>query len=339
MAAPVPEVQRAIRIAERQARHLRTLVEDIFDVSRLERGGILLYRRPMDLKHAVHEVLESYGVLADVGERRFSTSFPSVPVVVDADPTRLQQIIGNLVDNAVKYTARNGRIDIGGGIDGPHAVLHVRDDGIGIAPEVLPRVFDMFSQADSLRARSAGLGIGLALVRSLVHLHGGSVTAASPGIGQGAAFTVRLPLATRGARPAPDTGARARVLLVDADRESREMLRLLLEAAGHAVDIAPDAIAAAEMARAIAYDLVIVGLGRADADAFTIASRLRAGNDAGHGGLIAVTDPGAIDQHGLEESGFDACIARPIDPDDVARTLARLGHARGRPLLDGEEAP
>jgi two-component system, sensor histidine kinase len=257
-------------------------------------------------------------------------TFRGGPATVDADPTRLEQIITNLLDNAVSYTPSGGRIDIEVRREGRDAVLRVADSGTGIAAEMLPRVFDLFAQATTADHRSAGgLGIGLTLVRRLVEMHGGTITAFSDGVGHGSEFVVRLPLidapAAGGAPPAaPAPGQPRRILVIEDNDDARASLRILLESLGHRVVEAADGETGVAAALEHRPDVVLIDLGLPALDGYQVARALRA-TSAGRGmRLIALTGYGQpADRERSRDAGFDAHLVKPVAVDAVAEFLPR----------------
>jgi CheY-like chemotaxis protein len=239
-------------------------------------------------------------------------------VIVNADPTRLAQIITNLLDNAVKFTPSGGSVDVDVLREGQEGVIRVSDSGIGIDPEMLPRVFDLFAQAEQPLDRSVGgLGIGLALSRSLVDMHGGSIAAASEGHGRGAQFTVRLPIEATGTPPpAPTlpTSNRARtILIVEDNDDARESLRLLLESLGHRVLAAADGPRGVALALNHQPEVVLIDLGLPGLDGYEVARAVRAGPAGKSAVLIAVTGYGQVeDRRRSTEVGFDAHLVKPV---------------------------
>jgi PAS domain S-box-containing protein len=323
-----PVLDQARRTVERQVKHLARLLDDLLDISRISQGKIELRRAPVDLAGATAEVVEAAGHMIKAAGHQLVMSFPSEPLIVEGDATRLVQVLGNLINNAAKYTEPGGRITVTGSRDGHEAVVRVKDTGVGLAPELLPQVFELFTQADSSLARSrGGLGIGLTLVRALVELHGGRVTAHSDGLGKGSEFVVRLPLA-RGALPrseappAPPALAPRRVLVIEDNRDASEMLRIALEMDGHSVHTAATGPQGVEAARALAPDVVLVDVGLPGLDGFEVARRIRGGlGDAVL--LVALTgygDPEA--KRRAWEAGFDHYLVKPVDPAELARFVA-----------------
>ena len=319
---------RASEIIGRQVQHLARIVDDLLDVSRVVAGKIALRLQPADLGEIARRVTTLHG--GPAGSRHVIT-VQAAPTWVSADPTRLEQVLTNLLANAVKYTPAGGEITVSVHRDGDHAVLSVRDTGVGIRAELLPRVFDLFVQADRSLERSAGgLGIGLTLVRQLVQLHGGTVEASSAGPGRGSTFTVRLPVladppdSDDAARPAVAGPAR-RVLVIEDNEDAREMLRNLLHILGHEVHEACDGASGIEEARRLRPDAALIDIGLPGIDGYEVARRIRA--DAPGTRLVAVTGYGQPeDRERALAAGFDVHLVKPVDPDQLQRLLAaRVG--------------
>lgn len=328
--AGLPE--RVREVMERQLDHLVRLVDDLLDVSRISRGKIELRREQVDLGRVVRDAIETVHPLCERNEHELDVELPTTPVYVDADPVRLTQAVGNLLNNASKYTERGGRIELTVRVEDSHAVIGVRDDGIGIDPEQLPRIFDMFSQGeDPLRRSGSGLGIGLALVRSLVELHGGVVEARSAGLGRGSEFTVRLPLGDSGdsrstrerseAHGSPSVSRR--ILVVDDYRDAAETLAVLLEAGGHDVHVAfdgPEAVAAVAELRP---DMVLLDLGLPKLGGYEVARRIRESEGEARTVLVALTGWGQEeDRRRTAEAGFDHHMVKPPDVRALLTLLA-----------------
>jgi CheY-like chemotaxis protein/anti-sigma regulatory factor (Ser/Thr protein kinase) len=253
----------------------------------------------------------------------------ATPVWVSADPTRLEQVLTNLLANALKYTPAGGEIAVSVAREHRHAVLRVRDSGVGIRPELLPRVFDLFVQGDrSLERTSGGLGIGLTLVRHLVELHGGTVEAASAGAGRGSTFTVRLPAVTAppapvASGPAPAAGVARRVLVVEDNDDAREMLRNLLRLLGHEVHEARDGASGVDEARRLRPDVALIDIGLPGIDGYEVARRIRA--DVPGARLVAVTGYGQPeDRERTRAAGFDVHLVKPVDPDQLQEVLSTV---------------
>jgi CheY-like chemotaxis protein len=255
---------------------------------------------------------------------------------VIGDRTRLVQVISNILNNAAKYTAPGGRIVLAVTVADGHATVAVRDNGVGIAPEVLPYIFDLFTQAERTPDRSqGGLGIGLALVKSLVALHGGTVHACSEGLGQGSEFSISLPGATRPPAEAPAAGAandahvapdngNLRVLVVDDNADAAQMLAALLEVQGHAVSVEYDARGALARARTEHPDVLLLDIGLPDMDGYELARRLRAQPENAHATLVALTGYGQNqDREEAQQAGFDHYLVKPADLNEVNDVLAQ----------------
>ncbi len=315
-------------VMERQIAHLVRLVDDLLDVARITRGTIELRKARVALADVVRSALETSAPAIASGRRQLSVSPAAEPLFVDADATRLVQIVSNLLNNAAKYTADGGRIWLSVRREGNDAVLSVRDDGTGIAPDMLPLVFDMFTQVD--RTRAGGLGIGLTLVRSLVQAHGGSVEAHSAGLGAGSEFIVRLPLAhARSAEQAPQSPAAhdalpaRRVLVVDDNRDAADSLGMLLELLGSEVRVAHEGTAALQALAAFRPEVVFLDIGMPDMDGYEVARRMRAEPAGRDATLVAVTGWGQeADRRRVREGGFDRHLIKPVAVDDLAQVLA-----------------
>jgi signal transduction histidine kinase/ActR/RegA family two-component response regulator len=324
--APRPQMLRAI--IGRQTRHLSRLVEDLLDVSRITSGKIVLHEQPVDLNDVAERCLQALRLREDAPSHALTSSILGRPSTVYGDPARLEQVVSNLLNNAIKYTPEGGQIHLSVAHEGGEAVLRVKDNGVGIAPRMLPTVFDLFTQADETLDRSqGGLGLGLTLVKRLVEKHGGSVTAESAGLGGGSTFTVRLPLipaAQQAAEAEPETsGARPRhVLIIEDSADGREPLRLLLELRGHRVDTAEDGRQGLEMALALRPDVAIVDIGLPLLTGYEVAERIRATPAGSRMFLVALTGYGQEeDRLRAKAAGFDAHLVKPLDFDEVGRLL------------------
>jgi two-component system CheB/CheR fusion protein len=330
-----PVTVRTLDIAGRQVKYMARLLDDLLDVGRITQGKIRLRKEPVDLAHLVDDAVEAARPSAMERGLHLEVALPPEPVLLEGDPVRLAQVVGNLVNNAIKFTPRDGRIDVALTADGGTGVLRVRDTGIGIAPEMLPRVFDLFVQADrSLARTTAGLGIGLTLVRRLAELHGGTAEAHSAGLGQGSEFIVRLPLTPVPApRPAAPASSAApprslRVLVVDDAVEIAETLTQLLTDLGHETRMAHSGAEADEVARAFRPEAVFLDLGLPDHDGYEVARRLR--NLDGLDGLLLVALSGYGQEEDLRrarEAGFDLHLLKPVRAADLQNALAQKGSA------------
>lgn len=321
---------RAAAIVDRQSAHMVRLLEDLLDIPRLTHGKILLRRQRLSLASAVESALESASPAIEQARHRIHLSLPASPVAVDADPVRLAQIIFNLLVNAAKYTPPPGDIFLTVEPHSDRVAIRVRDTGIGISPEFLPRVFDPFTQADHSRALSQdGFGIGLSMVRSLTEMHGGSVEARSTGHGHGSEFVVWLPLADPRAEaspaPAPPPVPPTRVLVADDNADAADLLALLLEDAGYQVATAYDGPQAIHAAAAFGPHAAILDLDMPGMHGCEVARRLRA--DPAFAGilLIALTGCAAEEQRRrATAAGFDAHLIKPADFQTILALLRPL---------------
>lgn len=330
--------QHACDVIERQLKTLTRLVGDLTEVSRVVTGKIRLDIETMDLCWTIRQALETVQPLMDTQRHDMSLEIPEEPIWVSADAIRMEQVAVNLLTNATKFTEEGGRINVSVERQDDHAVLRVRDSGIGIAPDMLPHVFDLFAQAERSLARTqGGLGIGLSLVQRLVVLHGGTVEARSAGPGQGSEFIVRLPIVLAPeAQPEPpspdDRSAKGlRVLVVDDNVDACTMLAAFVRLKGYGVQMAftgPAALAAATNWRP---DVVLLDIGLPELDGFELARRLRAEPALKAMKLIAVSGYGSErDMQVGREAGFDAHLVKPVDPAAVEKLLASLNKPRPR---------
>ena len=321
--------RRTREIIDRQIHQLVRLVDDLLDVSRVMRGKIDLRRERVDLVDIVARAIETAHPLLEAHGHELEVVQPPEPLTLDADPVRLVQVVGNLLTNAAKYTDQRGRIRVTAGRDGDFAVLSVQDTGIGIPPDLLPRVFELFVQADHSTNRAhGGLGVGLTLVRNLVEMHGGRVEAESAGVGFGSTFTVRLPLGTSGAPPhhAPDAATRApatvvprKVLIVDDNADAAESLAALLTLAGHDVRAVQDGTAALASALKDPPEVALLDLGMPSMDGFELARRFRSDPKLAGVRLVALTGWGQDeDRRRTRAAGFDAHLVKPIEIEALA---------------------
>ncbi|QOL49211.1 response regulator [Massilia litorea] len=330
---------RARQIIQRQTQHLSRIVDDLLDLSRAMSGKILLARKPVDMASLVGACLDTFRATGRTGGYRINVDL--APNWVDGDPTRLEQVATNLIDNALKYTPAGGTIDITIGLEGEEVLLTVRDTGVGIAPDLLPHVFDVFVQGSiSLDRAQGGLGIGLSLVRRLVELHGGSVSATSGGASEGSAFTIRLPRAQapeaaatpHAAQPAEAAGKPA-VLLIEDNEDGREMMATMLDVYGYPVLQSADGLDGVALATAHLPNVALVDIGLPGIDGYEVARRLRANPATSAMRLIALTGYGlAEDQRRVLEAGFDMHLVKPVD---IAQLLGALGEPAPLPTAAG----
>jgi PAS domain S-box-containing protein len=317
------ELEWAKEVVLRQVKHLTRLIDDLLDVSRISRGKISLRKETIDLSPIVSSAVEAVRPLLEERKHGLSISLINGGLRLEADPLRLEQILVNLLTNAAKYTDAEGQISLTARHEGTDIVIQVRDTGMGITPELLPRIFDLFAQGDRTMARSeGGLGIGLTLVQKLTEMHGGSITAASEGRGKGSEFTVRLPALEEPAARKPRTWGTlprvarpsSRVLVVDDNVDSALGLSRLLKLLGHEVQVAHDGPAALEEARAHRPEVVLLDLGLPGMDGYEVAQRLRAEECCKDALIIAVSGYGRPeDLRHSKEAGFDHHLVKPVD--------------------------
>jgi PAS domain S-box-containing protein len=329
-----PVVEQFGGLMERQVMHLVRLVDDLLDVSRISRGKIELRRQRVDLAAVVARAVESVRPLLEERRHHLEIALPETPAVLEADADRLVQVLLNLLGNAARYTPAGGHITLTAAAEDGAMVLRLRDDGIGIRPEMLPRVFDMFQQADRVPGKSAeGLGLGLTLVKNLVEMHGGTVEAHSEGPGTGSEFVVRLPSSARGAelplRPeaeAARAGRPVRILVVDDNPDAADSLALLLRGDGHQVEMALNCAQALERARTLRPEVVLLDIALpGGADGYEVARRLREMPEAQGTMLVALTGYGQEqDRRRSAEAGFAAHLVKPIDLELLRELLGRL---------------
>jgi signal transduction histidine kinase/ActR/RegA family two-component response regulator len=331
--ARAEDVTSATAIMERQLGHMARLIDDLIDISRISRGKLQLRREPTDLISVARSVAEATLPICDAMRHELRVTFPSEPIYVDADPTRLAQVVGNLLNNACKFTTSGGRISLVVEQDHEEVLIRVQDTGIGISADYLPRVFDLFTQADSSIERTrSGLGIGLSLVKDVVEMHGGSVSVESAGPGQGSEFIVRLPVLVDPTRPgrlelvdAAEPLVSRRILVVDDNHDSADSLAVLLTLKGHDVHSAHDGLAAVEEAAKLHPDLILLDIGLPCINGFEAARRIRKQPGGEDVKLVALTGWGQEDyRRRSEEAGFNAHLVKPVAPEDLDRVLATL---------------
>lgn len=326
---------------ERQLLHLVHLVDDLLDVARITRGQIELKLKRVELKPIIENAIDTCLPLIEASSHRFHVQMPKEVLITVADPTRMAQVISNLLNNAAKYTPHGGCIDLRVDRDGGDVVISVSDNGLGIPAEALHGVFEMFSQvACNMKRSQGGLGIGLTLVRQLVELHGGSVTASSPGTGQGSTFTVRLPMAEshpdEGMTVLPNAVLRGaarsrgvRVLVVDDNEDIAESMSALLDLGGHTTRVANDGLRALQIAHEFKPDAVFLDIGMPGMDGYAVARALRELPDMESVMLVALTGWGAeSDRIRSREAGFNEHLTKPAGLPAIAGILAKIGHAK-----------
>lgn len=319
-------------ILARQTRHLAKLVDDLLDIARVTTGKIALHLTSVDLHDVVEHCAELMRPRADARRLRMTVHAEGKHAVVRADAVRLEQIVNNLLSNAIKYTPPGGEVDVFVESGDGDAVLRVRDNGKGIAPEMLTRIFDMFMQGETTIDRTeGGMGVGLTLVKKLVHLHRGTVRAYSRGRGSGSEFVIRLPLAevpatrTAPSRPRVDKAPPRRILVIEDNADIRDLLRIKLRQLGHTVEAAEDGAKGLDKLLAAPPEVALVDIGLPGIDGYEIARRVRAslGSDVY---LIALTGYGqAEDKKKALDAGFNVHLTKPADFVDLQNVLGQIG--------------
>jgi PAS domain S-box-containing protein len=335
-------VRQAREIMERQVYHLVRLVDDLLDVSRIMQNKIELRKEPVDLAIVFDRAVETAQPAIDAKAQELAVSQPTHSIRIQGDLVRLAQVVSNLLVNAAKYTDKGGKILLTGERDGRDAVIRVRDTGMGIDSELLPRIFDLFTQADRSLARSeGGLGIGLTVVKHLVEMHGGSVSATSDGPGQGSEFVVRLPAhspspigdaATVGTDEIRPRGTSRKVLVVDDNMDAAESTAMLLRMLGHSVETAHDGHSALQAARTFHPEVVLLDIGLPGMSGYEVAKALRAEFGLERHLLVALTGYGQEeDRRKSDASGFDRHLVKPVDPGTLIALLDSLDQPNSKP--------
>jgi signal transduction histidine kinase/ActR/RegA family two-component response regulator len=328
------ELRWAHDVIDRQVLTMARLLDDLLDVSRIALDKPELRRGLVELAEVIDAAVETSLPLVGQAHQELTVTLPPDPIHLEADPVRLAQVFGNLLNNAAKYTDVGGKISLAAEQDGNEVRVTVSDTGIGIAPELLPHIFEIFSQAKSPTGRSqGGLGIGLSLVKGLVELHGGSVTAHSDGPGRGSTFTVRLPVARRVPADAAQAGEsnaagpsrHRRVLVVDDHRDSAESLAMLLTAMGHEVEKAYDGQQAIDMASTLRPDLLLLDIGMPQMDGYEACRRIKSEPWGEKMCVVALTGWGQEeDRRKSQAAGFDHHLVKPVEMGQLAQLIERL---------------
>jgi CheY-like chemotaxis protein len=317
------------------------LLNDLLDVSRITQGKVRLQREPLELATIVNRAVETIRPLIDARHHHLVITLPDEIVRVEGDLTRLVQVVGNLLNNAAKFTDEGGHIWLEAAREVDQVIIRVRDDGMGLPTDLLPHVFDLFTQADrSLDRSQGGLGIGLTIVRNIVEMHGGSVEARSDGLGQGSEFIIRLPAlqsaedGTRKAEAAdgsahPTPGAtHLKVLVVEDNVDSAEMMSFIMKLIGHEVRVAHDGPSALEAARAFQPHVVLCDIGLPGMNGYEVGAQLREQSDFNQTRLIALSGYGQEEDRRLSiEAGFDYHLTKPVEPDELEALLDSLRSA------------
>ena len=326
------------RIVDRQMRRLARLIDDLLDISRIRTGKVELRKERVELSNAVTHAVDIVRPLCEDRGIELSIALPPEAVWLKADPTRLEQVLSNLLSNAVKFTEDKGSISIAAAVEGREIVVRVKDTGVGIPPDLLPRIFDLFIQGDSSLDRSRdGLGIGLTLSQKLVELHGGTIEAHSEGVGTGSEFVIRFPTLLEAAPPdsepariaAGSAAQSLRILVVDDSEDTADTMGTLLEMSGHTVQIAHSGPAALEAAAAFHPEVVLLDIGLPGLDGYQVAERLRADPAMAGVTIIAASGYGQEeDRRRSAEAGIDRHLVKPVDLKELQDLLAMVGARR-----------
>jgi PAS domain S-box-containing protein len=329
-------IKQASQIISRQVHHMTSLIDDLLDVSRVTRGLVMLDKETLDAKHIVTDAVEQVRPLIEARRHHLAMHMPPESALVFGDPKRLVQVITNLLNNAAKYTPEGGSIVLTIEVEEKHVMLAVADNGIGMAPELVARAFELFAQGERTSERShGGLGVGLAVVKSLVELHQGTVTAQSKGIGEGSKFIVCLPRIAKRAEPSVlrqgglvHAKKGLRLMVVDDNVDAASMLAMYLKAAGHEVFVEHDSRRALERARIEAPDVCLLDIGLPGMDGNELACRIRAQPETANAVLIAVTGYGQEhDRKNTASAGFHHHFVKPVDSSKLTSLLATLSHS------------
>jgi CheY-like chemotaxis protein/two-component sensor histidine kinase len=332
--ALAPESQWALSAIDRQVRQMARLIDDLVDVARISSNRFELRKECVDLAVVLRLAVETSGSLLRTGGQEFTIVLPDRPLSLDADPVRLAQAVSNLLNNAAKYTGRDGHIWLIAERTGSDAVVTVRDTGVGISRAMLPHVFEMFSQGEPTRARVlGGLGIGLTLVKRLVEMHGGTVVAESAGPDMGSTFVIRLPALVDSVEypqppaegPVRMSPPSLRILIVDDNRDAADSLAMLLRTSGHDIHTAYDGLEAVQVANEFQPEVVLLDIGLPKIDGHEVAQRLRRESWAQHACLIAVTGwSDETDRARSRTAGFDHHLVKPLDTGHLAQLLSSI---------------
>lgn len=328
-----PPLLRTVEMMERQVGQLVHLVDDLMDVSRVSRGKVILRRERVELREVVDSAVETTRHAIESAGHELQVRLPSARLAFDADKTRLVQVLANLLGNAAKYTPPNGRIEIAADREGAEAAIRVVDTGVGIPAEMLPNVFDMFTQVGtSLDRAQGGLGIGLTLVRRLVELHGGRVAAKSAGLGKGSEFTIRLPLAGDPPEPSspvtvagPASSVGLKILIVDDNHDAADSLAMLMQLFGHEAEVVYDGISALHKLDTYIPKVIFLDIGLPGMNGYEVAKSVRSRADAPGIVIIALTGWGQEeDRRRTREAGFDHHLVKPVDLPAIEKLLKQI---------------
>jgi signal transduction histidine kinase len=335
MGPDTPRLVQLRDIIDRQVTHMTRLVDDLLDSTRLARGKILLRKERCDLVRIVRQTVDDYRNIFEQGKLKLEVDLPQNALWVQGDPTRLVQMVGNLLHNAHKFTVGGGTISVKVWHDTRHrsAAVSISDTGIGIDAQMLPHVFDVFQQAEQgLDRTRGGLGLGLSLVRGLADLHSGEVTAESEGLGKGARFTIRLPVEEAAEQPEeiaeePDAPTRKRILIIEDNLDAAETTKMLLEQEGHDVRTAYTGADGLEAAREFMPQVILCDIGLPGVDGYQVARTMRKDQGFGTPFIVALTGYGRDqDRRQAQEAGFDMHLTKPIDMNTLREALSHLPH-------------
>jgi PAS domain S-box-containing protein len=327
---PSPEVKWAFDVIDRQMHQMTRLVDDLLDIARITNNRLELRKERVDLVSVLRTAIETAKPLIEASDLKFVVSLPPTPVGLQVDPIRVAQVIANLLNNAAKYSQPGGTVWLIAEARNSEAEIVVRDDGIGVDAPVLARIFSMFAQTDH---KCDGLGIGLALARRLTEMHGGTISVHSDGLGKGAEFTLRLPLAAAppaDSEPNPETatappGTRLRILVVDDNRDTADSLQMLLHAMGNEIRTAYDGVEAVRCAEAFKPDIVFLDIGLPKMSGYEVAQALRKQQGDRKLTLVAISGWGQeADRMRSREAGFDRHLVKPVDPAAIFELLSTL---------------
>jgi CheY-like chemotaxis protein len=331
-----PIIAQAGSIIDRQVSVMVRLVDDLLDIGRITKGKLRLTKEHVELRKVANDAADGVRPFMDARKHDFSVSLPTSPIWVEADPARIEQVVVNLLNNAAKYTEANGLIRMTVSQEGNEAVIRVRDNGVGITPELLPHVFELFTQVDGSLGRSyGGLGIGLALARNLVEMHEGRLQASSAGLGKGCEFTIKLPLLVGAAvpasktvlEPAPPTGRSLQVLVVEDNVDTGDSLSLLLRLHGHDVQLARSGPTALEMAAISRPDVVLLDIGLPGMDGYQVARHMRERPEFKDVMMCALTGytPSEADRQRQQETGFNHYYVKPVEMAKLLDLFKTIG--------------
>ncbi|MEZ0223315.1 MAG: response regulator [Alphaproteobacteria bacterium] len=335
MGPDTPRIVQLRDIIDRQITHMTRLVDDLLDSTRLARGKVLLRKERCDLVRLVRQTVDDYRNIFEQSKLKLGIELPEAPVWVQGDPTRLVQMVGNLLHNAHKFTSEGGAVSVKVWHDArtKSASVSVSDTGIGIDAQMLPHIFDLFQQAEQgLDRTRGGLGLGLSLVRGLTDLHSGEVTAESEGLGKGARFTIRLPAAEAAEQPEEldeevDAPARRRILIIEDNLDAAETTKMLLEREGHDVRTAHTGADGLEAAREFMPQVILCDIGLPGVDGYQVARTMRKDQGFGTPFIVALTGYGRDqDRRQAQEAGFDMHLTKPIDMNSLREALSHLPH-------------